>query len=388
MHNKLYCPKYAKRILFDHLGLKSSAPTYDQSLDNTFQWIKASFDANNDGGSSAYYRIGQGWKGSYPETTGYLIPTIYDYASIRKSEEWKSIAKRAADWLLSIQASEGGWQGLQIGIKCDLRIFNTAMILDGLAAAYRIEKDNKYLDSAIRGVDWCLSKMDKNGFFSKNNVVGGGTFDTLVCACMLMVVQLLPEERQQPYIDKIKFSLDAHLTFQTNNGWFKNCNFKSSDESALLHHIGYTIEGLVLSSEILGDDSYYRAAKKTADKLLGKFETELKLPAFFKADWSTLYDLGSKETLCLTGCSQVAIVFQRIYRKENDLAFRNAALKLNDLVASIANYKSSDSGLCFGIPGSYPIDGNYQGYQIVNWAAKYHAESILLSMDACMSKSV
>jgi len=386
-NDRLYNLSHGKKVLLDNLGIVSKTPSLDDSLDNTFKWIKASFEAGGDGGSSAYYKLSTGWKGSYPETTGYLIPTMYEYAAYRENDEWKNLAKRAADWLLQIQAPEGGWQGLHIGTPCDLRIFNSGMILDGLIAAYRVENDKKYLDSAVRGLDWILSKQDDSGFFSENNVVGGGAFDTLVCAGLLMVAQCLPEEEKQAYFAKIRKALDAHLTLQTENYWFKNCSFRK-DGTALLHHLGYTTDGFIISSDILGDDKYYQAAKKTARKLLSKFEVELELPAYTKSDWSTNKDLGNKATLCLTGYSQISIVFQKIAKTENDMRYLNAALKINDIVASIGNYKSSNKGLSYGLAGSYPINGGYQRNQMVNWAAKYHGEALLLTMDKCMSKAI
>lgn len=385
--NKLYYPTHGKKYLFDNTSIIGKTTTPEQSLEKTFQWIKASIDATKDGGSSAYYRFSTGWKGSYPETTGYLIPTVYDYAIFKNSDEWKNIARKAADWLLSIQAPEGGWQGLQVDEKCDLRVFNSAMILDGLVSAYRIENDDKYLIAAKRGAEWIMSKLNGDGFFSENNVVGGGAFDTLVCACLLMLVELLPQDEQETYRHQIKNALDAHLTLQTDNGWFRNCNFQSND-TALLHHLGYTLDGLIISSQILKDETYYAAALKSAKKLLSKFEVNLELPAYIKSDWNTHLDLGAKASLCLTGYSQIAIVFQKISKKEDDLRYLNAALKINDIVSAIGNYESRNDGICYGIPGSYPINGSYQSFQVVNWAAKYHAESLLLSFNACMSKSI
>ena len=385
-HNKLYQLSLGKKAIFDSLGITGKIPNSKTSLDLTFQWIKSSFDANKDGGSSAYYRFGAGWKGSYPETTGYLIPTIYEYSKFKGNSEWRDLAKKASDWLLSIQDISGGWQGLQIDEKCDLRVFNSAMILDGLVATYKIENDKKYLDAAMNGVNWILNKIDSNGFFSENNVSGGGSFDTLVCACLLMPVQFLEQNEKQNYVAKITHALDAHVALQTENGWFRNCNFHKND-TALLHHLGYTLDGLIISSEILENDVYYLAAKKTADKLLSKFEVNLELPAFIKSDWSTHNDLGNTASLCLTVYSQIAIVFQKIYKKENDLRFLSAALKINDIISSIGNYHSNNNGISYGLSGSYPINGNYQSYQMVNWAAKYHAESLLLSLNACMSKT-
>ncbi len=385
---KLYKPSNLTKVVLDKLNSVGKTPSPERSLENIFSWIKTSFEVNGDGGSSAYYKLGKGWKGSYPETTGYLIPTLYDYYYFTKNEEWKVMAKKAADWLLSIQHKEGGWQGLQVDEKCDLRVFNTAMILDGLIEAYRVEGDKKYLDSAIRGFEWTLSKMDARGFFVENNVSDGGSFDTLVIACLCMVYQYLPEADKVKYHSKIITALEGHVSLQQENGIFKRCNFNTSyKNTSLLHHIGYTLDGLLISAEILDDQKYYAVAKKTALKLLSKFEVSIELPAFTNDDWSSYKDLyGMRSSLCLTGYSQIAIVFLKIYKHDNDLRFLSAALKIIDIVGSIGNYSSMNKGISYGLAGSYPLHGNYQPYQFVNWAAKYHAEAVLLSLGKSKSK--
>lgn len=384
-NNKLYYPSHFKKFASDNLKLVGKSRSIDISLKDTFSWIEESFKATGDGGSSAYYRFSNGWKGSYPETTGYLIPTLYDYGKYSGDVKYNSLAKNASDWLLSIQSKEGGWQGLQIDDACDLRIFNSGMILDGLIRAYVEEGDEKYLESAKKGMYWILSKTDNNNLFSLNNVVGGGTFDTLVCACLLMVIQYLDDDERTNLETKLKSILNKHLELQTDNYWFKNCNFKN-DGTALLHHLGYTIDGLLISAELLDDDYFYQCAKKSARKLLSKFEVNQNLSAYLYEDWTFKNDLGNGYSMCLTGLSQIAIVFQKISSKENDERYRSAALKINDIVSCISNHKSNNKGISYGLAGSYPVNGNYQSFQIVNWAAKYHAESLLLSQNASAAK--
>lgn len=383
---KVLRPDYASRYFKDKWQLVGKAPHAEQALENVFKWIEASFKATGDGGSAAYYRMGKGWKASYPETTGYLIPTLYEYGLYTGNTKWSHIAKKAGDWLVSIQLPEGGWQGLQVDVKADPRVFNTGMILDGLVACYTIEKDKKYLDSAVKGMDWLLRVQDKNGFFSEYNVSGGGSFDTLVCAGMLMVTQHLKEPERSAYHAKIKISVDALASLQLENKLFDRCSFSHNGQS-LLHHIGYTLDGLIICSDLLENDTYFNVALATARKLLSVFEVNLELPAYCYNDWKPVKDLnGKRSSLCLTGYSQTAIVFQKIAAKTKDLRYLNAALKINDIVSAIGNQPSRNDGINFGLAGSYPVSGIYQPFQMVNWAAKYHAESLLLSLNKNLAK--
>ena len=79
VRHRLWRPVYLNRILRDQLGRGGTSVDYEQALHNIFQWLLKSFEVTGDGGSSAYYALGSGWQSSYPETTGYLIPTLYDY---------------------------------------------------------------------------------------------------------------------------------------------------------------------------------------------------------------------------------------------------------------------------------------------------------------------
>ncbi|MBS1583778.1 MAG: hypothetical protein JST66_16385 [Bacteroidetes bacterium] len=379
--HRLYRPGHARKFIGDQLGLVGRTPRPEQALRNVFEWIAASFDAGGDGGSSAYYAMGRGWKASYPETTGYLIPTMLDHARFTGEAAWSQRAMRAADWLLGIQLPGGGWQGLQVDVTCGPRVFNTGMILDGLVAAHAFSGDDRYLEAALRGAGWAMEQMDANGFFVENNVSGGGSFDTLVLACLLLVARSAGPRFPAEHLDRIRRALESYLALQRPNGWFERCNFHTSyPDTALLHHVGYTLDGLLICAEVLGERRCHDAVLRAAAKLLSRFEVDLQLPAYSKPDWSPYKDLGGGASLCLTGYSQLAIVFQKIARAEGDLRYLNAALKLNDIVGSIAHFRSADRGLRYGVPGAYPINGNYQRFQMVNWAAKYHAESLLLSL--------
>ena len=38
-------------------------------------------------------------------------------------------------------------------------------------------------------------------------------------------------------------------------------------------------------------------------------------------------------------------------------------------------------GLRGGVKGSFPVDGDYGRYQLLNWAAKFLADSLMMEMD-------
>jgi hypothetical protein len=66
----------------DHrLGLGSD-PGIDTTVAASLRWLARAQDcsASRDGGVSRHYSLLTGWATSYPETTGYIVPTMLDNA--------------------------------------------------------------------------------------------------------------------------------------------------------------------------------------------------------------------------------------------------------------------------------------------------------------------
>jgi len=81
----------------------------DQHMRLAAEWLAAAQDATPDGGVSALYSVKTGWDVSYPETTGYIITTLLNYAHLTGQNAWRDRAIRMADWLLSVQLSDGAF---------------------------------------------------------------------------------------------------------------------------------------------------------------------------------------------------------------------------------------------------------------------------------------
>lgn len=93
--------------------------------EKAIKWVKDNENAS--GGIAAW----SGFK-SYPETTGYLIPSLLAYGE-------GELCKRLADWLVSIQNKDGSFNGLD-----DIpRVFDTGAIMEGLYAIGRKKEADK-----------------------------------------------------------------------------------------------------------------------------------------------------------------------------------------------------------------------------------------------------
>ncbi len=69
-------------------GPPKDAPAIDAAIDAAAAWLATAQDCSTtkDGGVAHHFSLISGWRPSYPETTGYIVPTILRYdRKIRRS---------------------------------------------------------------------------------------------------------------------------------------------------------------------------------------------------------------------------------------------------------------------------------------------------------------
>src|ERR1700686_1390143 len=96
------------RIAFEPRHLYSYTSTKRASADTLNLLLRWVLDAQRpDGGIAAYYSLLRGYSESYPEVTGYMVPTLYDFAAAAGGESAVAAADKATRWLLSLQMPTG-----------------------------------------------------------------------------------------------------------------------------------------------------------------------------------------------------------------------------------------------------------------------------------------
>ena len=115
------------------------------AIAHAVNWLLRAQSANHDGGMGSFHLVNK-WTASYPETTGYIIPTLLQYASEKNDSNIAESAIRAADWLVEIQRPPGGWQGGRVNENRPPIVFNTAQVIRGMIALYKITKSPKHID--------------------------------------------------------------------------------------------------------------------------------------------------------------------------------------------------------------------------------------------------
>jgi folate-dependent phosphoribosylglycinamide formyltransferase PurN len=345
-------------------------------------WLARAQDATGDGGVSGRYSMRNGWSSSYPETTGYIIPTflaLADSIDARFNER----AARCVEFLKKIQLSDGAFPAGELQEnRSRPSVFNTAQILHGLVAWHRRTGDHTAGDAAIRAASWLASRQDADGAWRKD-IYNGVTTYTAHASCWLA-----ESGRHFGVADWTRAAgrhLDwvlAHVDQRT--GWIDLAGFGEEDHQkrrAVTHTIAYTIWGILDLSCSLDRVDGIAAAHNAAERVARRLELSGWLPGELNSDWKA----SRADYSCLTGNAQMALIWFRLAKMNRDLRLINAAIKAIDLVKTAQSMENADPGIRGGIPGSSPIWGDYIYMGLPNWAAKYFVDSLFAKRDALAS---
>ena len=133
----------ARLWLRDALAVSTRGRTDELHLGETMAWLARAQDAAGGGGVSRGYSLRwqrahgrRGWLAAYPETTGYIIPTFFEYGATTQAADYRERALRMARWEIGVQMSSGAVQGGVIGFEPSPAVFNTGQVLFGWARAF------------------------------------------------------------------------------------------------------------------------------------------------------------------------------------------------------------------------------------------------------------
>ena len=360
----------------DLQGPPSEDPGIEKTIEGAIGWLCRAQDssASADGGVARAYNLMSGWSSSYPETTGYIIPTFLEYARRTGVAETRLRAQRMLRWLRGIQMPCGGFQGGKIDSKPVAPVaFNTGQILMGLASGE--QAFGEYRESLRRAADWLVEIQDPDGCWRRHSspFAGAGekTYDTHTAWGLFEAARVEPN---RGYAEAALANVNWALTHQHENGWIDKCCLSNSAKP-LTHTLGYALRGVIEAYRFTDDPRFLHAARRTADGLLGALRSDGFLPGQILPDWS-----GVATWACLTGTSQVAICWFMLFQDTGDARFLNAAFSANRFVRRTVSFDVPPE-MAGGVKGSFPLDGEYSKYEYPNWAAKFLVDSLMLETD-------
>jgi hypothetical protein len=359
-------------------------------LREALAWLKRAQDATDDRGVSRGFGVAwvphlrrKGWQPSYPETTGYIIPTFFDCASLLGDDDLRRRAVEMADWELDVQMPSGAVMGGTVDQSPTPAVFNTGQVMLGWIRAFLETNRESYRRGLERAAEFLLTKQDEDGTWRRGNSqfasAATTTYNSRVGWALSWTGTLLERDS---YIDAGKRNLDRTLVLQTPNGWFVD-NDLEDPSAPYTHTIAYAMEGLLGGFDIFGDRRYLDAVLLAADHVSACVDEHGRLPGRIGSSWNAMASWS-----CLTGSAQIAGLLFRLHRLTDNERFRSTATTLLRFVKQTQNCVSSNPGIRGGIKGSYPFDGDYGRYELLNWAAKFFVDALLLEMAGAPASSM
>ena len=349
-------------------------------LQATVDWLCRAQDSSSDRGVSRSYKASKygghgpcGWQASYPETTGYIIPTMIEAAGYLRDSSLKQRAIEMADWEIDIQMSSGAVMGSVVTAKPTPAVFNTGQVIFGWLAVYSETQGTRYIEAATRAGDYLVSVQDDGGLFdsgdSKFALKGATTYNARVAWALAELGRLTGEPK---YTDAACKNIDNALRKQNQSGWFSD-NCLNDPENPLLHTIVYATRGVLETGILLNESRYVSAALKALDSLLNCQRKDGGIPGRLDKSWSPKAGWD-----CITGDAQASIAWLRAHSITSENKYKEAARNAIDFVKKTQNLSHKNPGIRGGVKGSFPFDGEYGQFELLNWAAKFFCDALMM----------
>ena len=315
---------FEQRHLYSYASTKRSS---EETLRALLRWMLHA--QRRDGGIAAYYSLLTGYSESYPEVTGYIVPTLYDLGRETSDERSAVAAERATRWLLALQMPSGAFPGGLHGAAEEASVFNTGQILQGLVRAYAETRRSEILQAAVSAGDWLVEMQQPDGSWS-----GPGAYQEKAHTYYSMVAWSLAELSARAGDDKYGNAAERNLNWVLSHwrpsGWFGGINLRGHPN--YLHFIAYVLQGVLECGRLRRRDDALQKVAKSAWVLLRKFENNKYLPGAYENDFK-----GGAHFACLTGNAQMSCVWLRLFEMTDDLRYLNAALKMNEMLKRLTS---------------------------------------------------
>jgi hypothetical protein len=360
----------------DRLGLSFHVPqSVEAHLRAAAEWILVAQAATPDDGVAASYDIRSGaWQASYPETTGYIIPTLYDYAEHFDAPAFRDAALKMARWEVAEQLPDGGIRaGTMDAHVVAPTIFNTGQVLFGLARAARESGDLSLRDGLVRASDWLVAAQDDDGcwrrFPSPFAPSTNATYNTRSAFGLVRAFEVVGDPR---YLEAADRNVAWALSTASPNGWLPgNCLTPEPTDRALTHPIAYAIRGILEVGVATGRDAYVARALSMAERVAACQNADGSLSAFYSPEWMPVSDWS-----CVTGNSQMAINWLRLAKVTGERALIDHAQRANRFNMRLQRLDGPPV-VRGALKGSHPIGEEYLRWRYPNWATKFFMDALM-----------
>ncbi|MDB4891953.1 MAG: hypothetical protein JWL61_3808 [Gemmatimonadetes bacterium] len=348
-------------------------------LNEAMAWLERAQDAGTDRGVAYGVHFGDDFDVSYPETTGYICQTFVDRYRLTGDKALLTRAIEMADWEISIQMASGAVMGGKFNTNPTPAVFNTGMVLLGWAALIVETGEPRFEVAARRASDWLVSVQESDGRWFEGNsnfALPDSTLYNVKAAWGLCEVGVALNDTR--YIAAAVKNAEYCVSRQRPNGWLPDCCL-SDPKAPLLHTLAYSMQGLFNIGKLAKRDDLIESAQLLADAELRIMRDDGFLPGRQREDFS-----APVEWCCLTGSAQTSIVWGEFYLVTKDEKYRSAVRTVNKYLMAHHDIRNPDLRLRGGLAGSWPVWGDYGRLRILNWATKFLVDA--LAMEARINR--
>jgi len=363
-------------LIKDHTPFsKGTQHPLERHLDAAAHWLlRAQIATPDDGVAHSYDVRAKKWLPSYPETTGYIIPTLYDYARHFNAPHCAEAALKMGLWEARVQLSCGGVRaGTMEARPVVPTVFNTGQVLFGWARAFRETGDVILLSALVRAADWLVRVQDADGAWRAHAspYARGGvkSYNTRSAFGLVRAYEITREPR---YLAAAKRNVAWVLSRAQPNGFLPD-NCLTENPHPLTHTLAYSIRGILEVAHAAGREDWLNHARKMAEAIARTQRPDGALPGRLNADWS-----AAARWSCVTGNAQMAINWFRLARLANAKELAWHAKRANRFNLSVHDIDAGNEAIRGAVKGSHPINGEYMTWRYPNWAAKFFMDALML----------
>ena len=344
----------------------------EKHLREAAAWIERAQDSGPDRGVAYGTNFGGSFLPSYPETTGYIIPTFLRLARVWNDAAFRERAVGMGDWEAAIQMPSGAVMGGMVNENPTPAVFNTGQVLLGWAALARERDGSRFLAAGRKAAEWLTGIQEPDGRWGAGNSLFANAQATVYNVHAAWGLYALGQSAETPRFQEAALRNAAYArSRQAANGWFPDCCLSDASKP-LLHTIAYAMQGLLEIGLLRDDDGLIGAARRTADSLVEVMSPEGFLPGRVRPDFS-----AAVRWSCLTGSAQTSIVLSKLAARTGEERYRDAARRLNRYLMARHDITSTDPAIRGGLAGSWPVHGDYGRHMVLNWATKFLIDALL-----------
>lgn len=327
------------------------------------------------GGVAARYNLQtRRYQGPYPETTGYIIPTLLHLAESQSDPSLRTRAIDAGQWLRARQNDTGAVRCNIDGSAADeakpdkVILFDCGAILQGFSALARLD-DRVFRDAAIGlGRFLCASQKSDGLWDDYLYFPTIGTHNSLVAYALIDAADTVGDT---DFKDAGFRCLNALRERIHPSGFISGCEYGGDQKTMFLHPYCYTLEGYTKSAMILEDQDLLAVAERALDAMVAQIDRTGELPAAYLDQ--TLSPV--RDDTATTGLAQLADLLFKVGRYVQRDDFASVAHRIMNFLRERIESSQADEGTRGGIQASFPIGGGYGPFTINNWTIKYFLDA-------------